>query len=512
MNKAATTDLRGQRGWRRQRCVVAVSLAIAMVGLNTTAIGVATRGIADDLGVSLTTLSWIVGAYLLTAASFSLIGGRLGDVLGRSHTFVLGVVVFASGSVVAALAPSSAVLIVGRVIEGLGAALVMPTSVEMLAAYPPAGGARQGFRARGVVYAASFGIGPLVGGLLTDHLSWRAIFWFETAVLVVAGLLAFPLLRIASHVPKTPTRDLRGAVLSALIVLVAVGGVFRVRVWGWISWPAAACLAGSVALVALLGWVEARTPDPILHRGLLRNRIVVGANVATVAASIGMIGLVYFFNLFAQSAAMFSSNGLAIAAALVPFAASMLLFAVLADALSRRFGYRGPVLAGLGLAVGGFAWLSTTSGATTKLDLLVPLTLCGIGAGIANAGLTGPAVLSESRQRLDEAAGLLSLSRFVGAALAVAIGTSTYLSVAVRLPAADTLTGDTEQVAMGGSAFQAVVATLGHDLRAPFEAAARSQTAAAFAATMRLAAVVVAALTVLSAWLLRPDRTRRSPG
>ena len=381
----------------------------------------------------------------------------------------------------------------------------MPASIEMLAAYPPSGGARQGFRVRGVVYAASFGIGPLIGGLLTDYVSWRAIFWLEAAVLVVAALVALPLLQITSPLPKAPTRDLRGAALTALVVLVAVGGAFRAPHWGWRSWTTVVWVVASAALLVALWWVEARTPHPIMHRGLLRNRVVVGANLATVAASIGMIGLVYFFNLFAQSAAVFHSTGLAITAALVPFAASILLFAYLADLLTRHFGYRGPVLAGLGVAIVGFAWLSTTSGSTTELDLLVPLTLCGIGAGIANAGLTSPAVLSEPRARLDEAAGLLSLSRFVGAALAVAIGTSTYLSVAVRLPAGHVeATGRTaEQLALGGSVYHEAVATLRNDLRGPFEAAARTQTAQAFATTMRVAAVVLAALTLVSAWLLR---------
>ena len=496
------------QGWRRQRCVLAVSLAVATVGLNTTAIGVATRGIADDLGGSVRTISWIVGSYLLTAAAFSLIGGRLGDVAGRSRTFLAGVVIFAGGSVVAAVAGSSAILIAGRVVEGLGAAFLMPSSIEMLAAYPPPGGTHQGFRVRGVVYAASFGIGPLLGGVLTDYWSWRAIFWFEAAVLVIAGVLSAPLLGVASHLPKAPTRDLRGAALTALVVLVSVGGAFRAPVWGWVSWPVAGWALLSAGLIAALYQVEKRTPDPIVHRGLLRNRLVVGANLATVAASVGMIGLVYFFNLFAQSAASFESTALAVAVALVPFTVSILLFSSLADLLSRRLGYRGPVLAGLGLAIAGFAWLATTSGSSTKLGLVVPLTLCGVGAGIANAGLTTPAVLTEPRSRLDEAAGLLSLSRFVGAALAIAIGTSTYLSVAVRLPAAAmaAMDEDPERMAMGGSAFHKAVATLGHDLRAPFEAAARSQTARAFATTMGVAAVVLMGLTLISVWLLRPVR------
>jgi len=178
--------------------------------------------------------------------------------------------------------------------------------------------------------------------------------------------------------------------------------------------------------------------------------------------------------------------------------------------LARRLGYWGPVLTGLGLAVVGFGWLSTTSAGTTEAQLIVPLALCGVGAGIANGGLTGVAVMSEGRHRLDEAAGMLSLSRFVGSALAIAIGTTTYLSVAATQPLEGVETSrPPDEVAIGGSAFHEVVAQLRQDLRAPFEAAARSQSAEAFATTMRLAAVMLLLLTLLSVWLLRP--TRRSP-
>lgn len=495
----------GAPRWRHQ-AVVAVCLAMTVVGLNTTAIGVATRGIAGELDLAPDELSWIVGAYLITAAAFSLVGGRLGDVVGRARTFVGGVALFALGSLVAATAPSTEVLIVARVIQGLGAALVLPSSIELVAAFPPKTGPRSGFRARGVVYSSAFGIGPLVGGLLTDDVTWRAIFWLELVVLVGAGALAVPLLRARSHLPAPPTRDIRGAVTSALLVAVSLGAVARSSVWGWWSREMAVAAAASLLLAALLVRIESRTAHPLLHRRVLTDRLVLGANVATLAASIGMLGLLYFFNLFAQSAAVFDATALAVAIALVPFTASIVVFALAAQRLSARFGYRGPVLVGLGAATIGFFWLSTTGATTSELDLAVPLTLCGIGAGIANAGLTTPAVLALPRTRLDEAAGLFSLTRYVGSALAIAIGTSTYLAVAVRLPLPDELPGsiETKDIATGRSTFQQALETLGDDLRGPFEAATRAQTAEAFASTMRLAGVVLAVLTVISIVLLRP--------
>jgi MFS family permease len=493
--------------------VVAVCIAMAVVGLNTTAIGVATRGMAGELDVAADTMSWIVGAYLLAAASFSLVGGRLGDVVGRTRTFVAGLVLFGSGALGAALAPGSTWLIAARVVEGLGAALLLPSSIELVVAHAPRGGPRRGFRARGIVYASAFGVGPLIGGLLTDHVSWRAIFWLELVAVVVAAVLAVPLVRQGSGLPRTPTRDLLGAALSAAFVGVALGAISRTPTWGWWSWPMAAAAVVTVALGTALVHVERRTEHPLLHRRVLTDRVVIGANVATLAASVGMLGLLYFFNLFAQSAAVFDSAAVAVAITFVPFTLSIVLFAFIAGRLAGRLGYRGPVLVGLGLAAAGFFWLSTTSATTTKPELVIPLAICGIGAGIANAGLTSPAVLTLPRTRLDEAAGLFSLSRYVGSALAIAIGTSTYLSVAVAAPRPAGLPAGTraEEIAVGRSAFQEALDTLDEDLRGPFEAATRAQSAAGFATTMRAAGITLTGLTVVSTVLLRPGRRTDEP-
>jgi len=493
---------------RPHHALWAVCAAMAVVGINTTAVGVATRGIADELGVTLGQLEWIMSAYLVTAAAFALAGGRMGDVVGRTRTLLIGIAVMIVGSVVAGVAPGVVTLVVGRAVQGVGAALIMPASIEVLAAHAPPSGARAGFRARGIVFAVGFGIGPLFGGVLTDGVSWRALFVVEIAGLLVAGLLALPVLRATARFPTAPTRDFLGAGLAAALVFVVVFGASRSRVWGWWSVPMAVV---ALVIVVLGGWlvrVEGRTTHPLLHRGLLRDRRVLGANVATLAASIGMIGLVYFFGLFALSASTFDSTALAVAFSLVPFTLSVIGFSLIARFLSGRLGPAGPVMVGLGTSAIGFAWLSTVGAATTESQLVAPLVLCGAGAGIANAGLIVPAVMTDLR-RVDEAAGLLSLTRFLGSALAIALGTASYLTVAVaRAPTAGG--ENVEAEAVGGAAFRRAVSALHADLRRPFEAAFKANTVQAFAATMRLAAIVVTVLALLSAALLSNWRPRRA--
>ncbi len=271
-----------------------VSLAMLVVGMNTTAIGVATRGMADELDASVATLEWIVGAYLLTGAAFALIGGRLGDDLGRKRLLVTGLGVFALGSAVAATAPSSSVLIAARAVQGLGAALVLPASIEVLAAFPIHGDPSAGFRVRGIVYASAFGIGPLVGGVLTDWISWRAVFVLELGLVVAALVVSVPLQRARSELPKRATSDLAGALVVAPLIILTVLTASQARRWGW-SPLLAGALSALVALALALRAVERRARHPLLHRGLLRDRVVVGANLATLGASVGMLGLVYFW-------------------------------------------------------------------------------------------------------------------------------------------------------------------------------------------------------------------------
>ncbi len=407
--------------------------------------------------------------------------------------------------------PDAELLIVARAVQGVGAALALPAGIEVIAAFSSDRAASRAFSLRGVTYACSFAIGPLVGGLLTDYLSWRLIFVLAALLAAGAIIVGLPLLHHMGRGGRRPTRDWRGAVLVSGASFLFVLAAERSRVWGVESWMFWLTVLLGVALVGGFVAVERSTDHPLIHPALLRDRLVAGANIATFGAALGMVGLLYFFNVFAQSAAQFDATVLAVLMALAPFIISMIAFAQLSHWLAKRLGFRGPVMVGMGLMVVGFALLGRTTAGSTRADLALPLVLCGVGAGIANAGLIGPAVLGLPRGRLNEAAGIVSFTRFLGSAFALALGTSAYLA-ATGSPAAisTTIDPDASPMRLGGDAFRAALAQLDNDLQGPFLAAVREDTAAAFASTMQLTAVVLCVVWVVSAFLLRPRATARA--
>jgi MFS family permease len=482
-----------------RRAVVAVTLASGIVGFTTTAVTVGTRGMASDLSLSTVELGWVVNAYLVSAAALVLVGGRMGDVAGRVLTFDLGVAVFAVGSAVGVVAPGFWVLIVARVLQGIGAALILPSSIEVIAEYSPPGTESSGFRWRGWAYASAFAIGPLFGGVLTDWFDWRWIFVLDALLVVLAGVIVWPLHNRPGRGTHRPTEDLLGAALGAVCIALVVLLAERLAVWDIASPRTLVVMGVGVAAVVVLGVVlvrhERRAEHPLMHPFVWRDRQVFGANVATVGASLGMVSLLYFFNLFAQSAATLDQGAVSVLVALVPFLVSMALCALFAHWFGHRVGVRAPVTLGLVLMVVGFGALTTVDAGTTESQLVLPLALAGIGAGIANASLTSVAVLHLPAGRMNEAAGWISLSRFLGSAMALAVGTAAFLSVR-----AGTRSGAVPSVPEGGDVFDLAAEALARDLSGPTMAVAHATTAASFSRTMATTCGVLVVVTVVAWW------------
>lgn len=368
--------------------LAATVLGSGMAQLDGTVVNVALPRIGVDLHAGLTALQWTVNAYTLTLSGLLLLGGSLGDRLGRRRIFVLGVVWFTAGSVGCTIAPHSAVLIVMRALQGVGAALLTPGSLAILEAVfrpddrAPAVGAWSGLG--GIATA----IGPVVGGLLVGVASWgwRLVFLINVPLAVLTVVLA------ARYIPETRDDetegrlDVTGVLLAALGLAGVVYALTEAPRQGWTA-TNVALLAAGIALLGGFLAVEARSARPLMPLSLFRSRNFAAANAVTLVVYAALTGALFLIPLQLQKVSGYSP--LAAGAALLPVTAVMLVLSARMGRLAQRIGPRwpmtvGPLLAGSGLAL----LVRVGAGANYLTDVLPALLVFALGLSLTVAPLT----------------------------------------------------------------------------------------------------------------------------
>ena len=408
-----------------------------LMTLDSSVMNVSIAQVAQDVGTTITGVQTAITFYTLVMATMMITGGKVGTMIGHRRAFAIGCIVYGAGSLTTALAPNLAVLIVGwSVLEGLGAALIMPAIVALVAAnFGPAGRPR----AYGLVASAgaiAVAAGPLIGGAVTTYWTWRLVFAGE--VVVVLGILAMTR-RIQDAVPGVRSRiDLAGVALSALGLGLAVYGVLKSGVWGWVrAKPGAPELWGIsptvwlviAGLLVLRGfvWWELRTAgrgrEPLVDLALLRNSRLVG-------------GLTMFFFQFLLQAGLFFtiplflSVGLGLSALdtgvrLLPLSVTLLIAAIGVPRIWPRASPRRVVTVGLVLLLAGILSLigALEAGAGPEI-VTVPLLLAGLGVGALSSQLGAVTVSSVPDERSGEVGGLQNTATNLGASLGTALAGS----------------------------------------------------------------------------------------
>lgn len=315
----------GKWGVLTTACVI-----IFIIALNTTAINAAVNALSDDLGISSSTLTWAVNSYLLAVAAVVAVAGRLGDILGARAIILIGLALFTAATLLVATADSGLLLIVGRSGQGLGSAFLMPGSMQAIQQSFPAGERAKALGIWGAIVGVGFAVGPLFGAVWTDALSWRGIYWSDLPMLAIALALALATL---GGLPRPQGRkpvDLVGAVVLAVALLLLVLALQRSEFWGFDSLALWGALAASLVLFALFALIEQRRDSPLIHLKLFRIPAYSGSQVATFASQAGLIGLLYFFNLYAQASVTFDDSAVAASVALLPFGLSVFVFSLVA--------------------------------------------------------------------------------------------------------------------------------------------------------------------------------------
>ena len=448
----ATTAPPVHRGWvlailMTSYLMLVVDISIVLTGLPR---------IQTALGLSAASLSWVQTAYTLAFGGFLLLGARAGDLLGRRRMFIAGLVVFTGASLAIGAAPTPAWLIGFRAVQGLGAAVLAPSTLALIATHFADGPERTRALA---LYAAAAGLGAtlglVLGGLLADLLSWRAGFFINGPIgaLLIAGSR-----RHLRETPPQPGRfDLAGAVTATLGMGALVFGIVEAAEAGWAAPATAPSLALGVALLAGFVWLESRAPQPLLPLSLLTDRQRNGAYGARFLFLCGMTGFWFFTAQVLQGALGFTP--LQAGLAFVPVTLPQLASSLSVPAVARRIGQRRMLLTGLALCAVGLLWQGLAAPQMDYLGGMVgPMALIGLGQGWVLAPLTVAGVAGVAPRDAGAASGLLNVAHQLGASLGLALLVLVYTAGAAPAHTAQGMAEHTGQVLQVSALF--VVAAL----------------------------------------------------
>ena len=448
MTTTAPTPTAPGAGDARARWLALLVLCLGdlMIVLDGTIVNVALPSIRDDLGFDETSLAWVANGYLLTFGGFLLLGGRLGDLFGQRRMFLIGIVLFTAASVACGLSTTQGMLVVSRAVQGLGGALVSAVALSLLMTLFTAPSERaKAMGIFGFVLSGGGAAGVLLGGILTDLLSWHWIFLVNVPVGIVVYLLSLRLLPAAPAPAAGGRLDVGGAVTITGALVLAVYAIVNGNEWGWGSARTLGLLGAAVVLLAAFLVIESRSPSPLVPLRLFRITSVTAANAIGVLMAAGMFAWFFFSALYLQQILGYTplEVGLVYLPSMIVWGGSSLL----SDKVVMRFGILKPLAFGLGMmAIGLLLFARAPVDGNVWVDV-VPATLAiGLGAGIGFNPILLAAMSGVGPAEYGLASGVVNTSFMMGGAVGLAILASVAASRTSSLEAG----GDPQDVATNG--------------------------------------------------------------
>lgn len=401
--------------------LVIVCLAQFMVVLDATIVNVALPSIQADLELSPENLQWIVNAYTLVFGGFLLLGGRAADLLGRKRLFVAGLTIFSIASLVNAMATSGEMLIIARGFQGLGGALVSPAALSIITTTFDEGPDRtKALSVWGGIAAGGAAFGLLLGGILTETLSWEWNFLINVPIGIATIIAALRLVPESRHEGAVRHFDVAGAVTVTSGLMVLVYAIVKAQDWGWTAGSTLAWFAGGVALLAAFVIIELRSPHPLVRLSFFNKRWISVANATMFVVAGGMFGMFYFASLYVQQ--ILGYNPFEAGLAFLPVSLGIMIGAGVSQQLIGRVGVKPVVMVGMSLASIGLIILAST----TQVDGTYPALLAGLlpmslGMGMTFVPLTLVATAGVEPSDAGLASGVFNTSQQIGGALGLAI-------------------------------------------------------------------------------------------
>jgi EmrB/QacA subfamily drug resistance transporter len=413
--KARILDPENRKWWT----LGAVAFGLFMIMLDNTIVNVALPSIQRDLDIGISELEWVFNGYALTFGVLMLTGGKLADLLGRRRIFIAGLVIFTLASLFCGLATSAGWLIGARVVQGAGSALMNPATLSIITAtFPP----RQRGMAIGIwagVSAMALAIGPLVGGLITEHWSWNWIFFINVPV----GILAIIVTRLVVDESRDTSAgqrlDLPGLMTSAIALFALTYALIEANNYGWTSARILGLFA--VAIVGFVAFVllEKHQRAPMLDLDLFRNGTFAGANSVMLLVGLAMFGVFFYNSLFIQNVLGFSA--VQTGASFLPMTVLIIIVAPIAGKFSDRVGSRWLVGVGMVLLSASLFIFSRLDATSNFWDILPGLLIGGFGMAIVMTPITAAAMGSVPIDKAGVGSAVLNSMRQVGGSLGIAV-------------------------------------------------------------------------------------------
>ncbi|MFE7749569.1 MFS transporter [Streptomyces sp. NPDC057428] len=418
-SNSATVADSPKRGHGNGIALLVIASCQLMVVLDITIVNIALPHIQSSLGFSTENLSWVVNAYTLTFGGLLLLGGRLGDILGRRRVFVFGVLLFVLASLLGGLSQDAWQLLASRALQGVGGAIASPTALSLITTTFREGPERN--RAFGVFAAVSAGgsaIGLLAGGVLVEWLDWRWVFFVNVPI---GLLIAFATPRYIKESERHPGHfDLLGAFTSTLGMVLLVYGFIRASEDGWTDSLTIGAFAGAVVFLGVFLAVESRSRQPITPLRMFRDRNRAGTYGMMLSLSAAIFGMFFFLTLFVQNILDFSP--LRAGLAFLPVSVIIAISAGIASQLLPKWGPKPFLVVGAIFAAAGLGWLTLTDVDSTYLgSILGPLLVFGFGMGMQFVSLTLMAVSGVAPREAGAASGVLNATQQVGGSLGLSI-------------------------------------------------------------------------------------------
>ena len=401
--------------------LVVVCFAQFMVVLDATVVNVALPSIQTDLDISNSSLQWVVNGYTLMFGGFLLLGGRMADLIGRRRLFVAGTAIFAFASLLNGFATSDTMLIGARALQGFGGALVSPAALSIITTTFAEGEKRtKALAVWGAIAAGGAAAGLLLGGVLTEFLSWEWVFFVNVPIAIATIVAAFRFVPESHAEGQVRHFDIAGATTVTSGLLVLVYAIVKSTTWGWASASTLGLIGLAAALLVAFVFIERRSKAPLVRLDLFRLRSLATANGVMVLVFSGMFAMFFFCTLYLQKVLGYSA--LETGVAFLPVSFGIVIGSVLAQQLIGRLGTKRVLAVGTTLAATGLAILA----ATTSVDGTYPVLLAAfaplaIGMGLTFVPLTLVGTTNVARRDAGLASGIFNTSQQVGGALGLAV-------------------------------------------------------------------------------------------